>query len=166
VAELRPADPHLAQLNSLDHAFQTLINSDDGMKIGRTAARQMWGNGWKEARSSVVLAEAVSRWLGPDHVEILAFWNDDGQQHAIAVVGQYALSDEGVTSVDHILLEFCRRYRTSSRAARLAPLDVEASGLNFTMGDSVAEQSIAHLTTLLTKAIDPSIAMMVLQPGS
>ncbi len=158
-------DPHLTLAASLDRAFLAVLNSDDGMKTGRTTARQMWGNGWKEARASVVLAEAVARWLGRDRVSIQAFWNGDGPQHAVASIGRYAISGEGIATVDDIFKECCRRYRTAPKAARFEPLDAEASGLKFTMGDVVAEQSIARLTTMLTTTIDREVALMVLDPG-
>jgi hypothetical protein len=165
VTAFKSQDPHLTLAASLDRAFLTVINSDDGMKIGRTTARQMWGNGWKEARSSVVLAEAVARWLGKDLVRILAFWNNDGQQHVVASIGEYAISGEGITTVDDIFKECCRRYHTAPKAAHFEPLDAEVSGLRFTMGDVVAEQSIARLTTMLTTTIDREVALMVLDPG-
>jgi hypothetical protein len=74
-------------------------------------------------------------------------------------------SGQGITTVDHIFRELCCRYHTAPEVARLAPLDADASGLKFTMGDVVAEQSIARLTTMLTKAIDREVVLMLLDPG-
>lgn len=157
------SDPRMAVLASLERDFMAVINSGDGTKIGRAAARQMWGNGWKEARASAVLAEAVRRWLGHDAVEVLAFCNDEGPLEVMATVGPYGISGEGIASAEHVFYDWCRRFHLSANDARFVPFDPSEATLQFTSGDAVAEQAIAHLSKLFERAIDPGVALMVLQ---
>jgi hypothetical protein len=160
----RRDDHPVGVIASLDRAFRGAIKSGDGVQIGRTAAREMWGDGWKEARSSYVLAEAVAGWLGKDAVQIQAFWNAQGQQHVVATVGEFAISGDGITTVDRALAELCRRYHSGPDVARLAPFDPETAGLRFTIGDVVAAQSISRLAAILTRSIDREVALVVLRP--
>ncbi len=163
MAALGQTDPRYAIVGSLDRAVLGVLNSGDGSKVGRTAARQLWGNGWKEPRASAVLAEAVARWLGAGRVTVVAFYSDNGPLHVVATIGSYAVSGEGISSTEHFFNECCRRYRVAPGSASFRLFDANETWLQFTVNDAVAEQSITHLVALLNRSIDPEVALVVLE---
>ena len=163
MAALSQPDARLGLVGSLDHAFMGALNSSEGAKLGRTAARQLWGNGWREPRASAVLSEAIARWLGSGHVTTVAFCQDNRPLLVVATVGSYGFTGDGISSADHVYNDCCKRFRVAPRSASFRMFDPNETGLQFTVNDAVAEQSITHLVALLNRALDPEVALVVLE---
>ena len=63
-------------LASLNRSFQAVLVSEEAAGIGRAVAQIVRGDGWREAKSSVVLVEAIMTWLGRDAVIPMGFYSN------------------------------------------------------------------------------------------
>lgn len=151
-------------VTSLKREFSAVLVSEEAANIGRTVAQIVRGDGWQEAKSSLVLIEAVRQWLGPDAVEPLGFYaNGTGPVEIVGKVGSFYLTGHGIDVEEDILVNSCQRHRGARfSSSYFQEVDLSQANPRMTMGTPIAERAIERMAALLGEEIDPEIARVVL----
>lgn len=149
---------------SLNRGLQTVLVSEEAAGIGRAVAQIVRGDGWREAKSSAVMVEAVIGWLGRDVVTPVGFFsNGTGPVEALAKVGRYYITGRGIDHEDDLIINCCERHRGARFSqSRTEEMDLSAPNSRFAMGSPLAQRSAARLAVLLAEELDPEIARVVL----
>ena len=151
-------------LISLNRSFQAVLVSEEAAGIGRAVAQIVRGDGWREAKTSQVLVEAIMIWLGRDVVTPVGFFsNGTGPVEVLAKVGVHYMTCLGLDTEENLIIDCCERHR----GARFSQSRVEAVDLNqpsarFTMGTPLAQRAADRLAILFAEELDPEIARVIL----
>lgn len=148
---------------SLNREFRAVLVGEEAAGIGRAVAQIVRGEGWEEARASAVLTEAIVSWLGLDAVHPLGFYADGtGPVEVIAKVGNYYITGHGIENDEDMTVNACQRHRARFSQSRLDELDLSKPNPRFTMASPFAQRAAERMGELLSEAIDPEIARVVL----
>jgi hypothetical protein len=148
---------------SLSREFRAVLVNEEAAGIGRIVAQIVRGDGWHEAKASLVLIEAVRGWLGADAVQPLGFFADGtGPVSVVGKVGKYYLTGHGIESEDDLLVNACQRHRARFSQSHFEEMDLSQPNPRFTMGTPVAGRAAERMAELLGEEIDPEIARVVL----
>jgi hypothetical protein len=150
-------------VTSLDREFLAVLGSEEPAAIGRAVAQIVRGDGWHEAKASAVLVQAIVAWLGPNFVWPTGFYaNGTGPVEVVAKVGNYYITGHGIETQDDLTVDCCQRHRARFSQSRLEDLDLAVPNPRFTMGSPLARRAADRLAALLSEAIDPEVALVVL----
>jgi hypothetical protein len=150
-------------VTSLNREYQAVLVSEEAANIGRTVAQIVRGDGWHESKSSAVLVDAITGWLGRDAVSPLGFFaNGTGPVEVIAQVGNYYITGYGIETADDLTVNCCERHRARFSQSRLDKFDPKSLGQRFTWGSQLAQRAADRLAVLLAQEVDPEIARVVL----
>jgi hypothetical protein len=151
-------------VTSLKREFSAVLVSEEAAGIGRTVAQIVRGDGWQEAKSSLVLIEAIRQWLGPDAVQPLGFFaNGTGPVEIIGKISGFYLSGHGIDTEEDVLVNCCQRHRGARFSqSYFQEVALDQPNPRMTMGTPIAERAIERMAALLGEEIDPEIARVVL----
>ena len=150
-------------VGSLNREYLAILASEEAADMGRAVAQIVRGDGWREAKSSAVLVDAIAGWLGRDAVTALGFYaNGTGPVEIIAKVGQFYITGHGVENEDDLTRNSCERHRARFSQSRLEEFDPGTLVQRFTWGSPLAQRTADRLAVMLAEAIDPEIARVVL----
>ncbi len=151
-------------LASLNRSFQAVLVSEEAAGIGRAVAQIVRGDGWREAKTSVVLVEAIMTWLGRDAVIPMGFYsNGTGPVEFLAKVGTHYITCLGLDTDENLIINCCERHRGARFSqSRVEETDISQPSARFTMGTPLAQRAADRLATLFADELDPEIARVVL----
>jgi hypothetical protein len=148
---------------SLNREFRAVLVNEEAAGIGRAVAQIVRGDGWHEAKSSVVLIEALIGWLGADAVHPLGFYADGtGPVEVVAKVGNYFITTYGIDNEDDLTVNCCQRHRARFSQSRFEEFDLSEPNTRFTMGTQLAQRAADRMAVLFGEEIDAEIARVVL----
>ncbi len=120
---------------SLSREFSSVLVNEEAAGIGRTVAQIVRGDGWHEAKASLVLIESLRAWLGADAVQPLGFYADGtGPVEVVGKVGKYYVTTHGIETEDNLLVNACQRHRARFSQSRFDEINLSQPNTRFTMG--------------------------------
>lgn len=140
----------------------TVLCSEEAANIGRTVAQIVRGDGWREAKASAVLADAIAGWLGRDAVQIFSFYANDCASEVFARIGNFYMSGHGIETEDEITVNCCTRHRSRFSESRLGEYSLKTGESRFLWGTPLAQRASERLAAMFTEEVDPEIARVVL----
>jgi hypothetical protein len=150
-------------VTSLNREFLAVLSNEEVAGIGRAVAQIVRGDGWHEAKASVVLIGSIVAWLGADAVKPLGFHgNGLGPVEVVAKVGKYYITGFGIENEDDLTVNACQRHRARFSQSRFEDMDLGLSNTRFTMGSPLAQRAADRVAAILSEEIDPEIALVVL----
>jgi hypothetical protein len=150
-------------VQSLNREFRAVLVNEEAAGIGRTVAQIVRGDGWHEAKASLVLIESVRAWLGGDAVQPLGFYADGtGPVEIVGKVGNYYLTGHGIETEEDITVNCCQRHRARFSQSRLEEVNLSQPNPRLTMGSPLAQRAAERMAVLLAEEVDPDIARMIL----
>jgi hypothetical protein len=141
-----------------------VLVSEEAAGIGRAVAQIVRGDGWREAKSSVVLLEAIIIWLGRDAVIPVGFYsNGTGPVEALAKVGNHYITCLGLDTEENLIINCCERHRGARFSqSRVEEIDLSQPSTRFTMGTPLAQRAADRMAVLFAEELDPEIARVIL----
>jgi hypothetical protein len=140
-----------------------VLVSEEAANIGRAIAQIVRGDGWMEARSSAVLVEALTIWLGKDSVQTMGFYaNGTGPVEVVGKVGEYYITAHGIEKEGDLTVNCCERHRARFSQSRLDDYDLKSANTRFNWGTPLTQRAADRLAGLLKEEVDPEIARVVL----
>jgi hypothetical protein len=163
VSEGSQSERATASLLSLEREFLRVLASPEAVKIGRSIYRARVGDGWSDPRTSAVLADAVARWLDPNCVKLLGFYNDgDEPRVVVAAIGNVVISRAGFSGIDDAFTRCCEAHGAGSGNPFFGEFMPFSSGRYVAWADEFSEQAIVRMADLLSDEVDPDVARLVL----
>jgi hypothetical protein len=148
---------------SLAREYQAVLVSEEAAEIGRAVAQIVRGDGWHEAKASMVLVDAIAGWLGRDVVTPVGFFaNGTGPVEVIARVGNYYITGYGIEGAEDLTVNCCERHRSRFSQSRLDGFEAPQLGTRFAWGNPGAQRAADRLAVLLAEQVDPEIARVIL----
>ncbi len=142
----------------------SVLVSEEAAGIGRSVAQIVRGDGWQEAKASLVFVEALRGWLGADAVQPLGFFaNGTGPVEILGKVGNYYLSGHGIDTEENLMVNCCQRSRGARfSASYFQEVNLATPNNRMTMGTPLAQRAAERMAELLGEEIDAEIARVVL----
>jgi hypothetical protein len=148
---------------SLHRELRAVLAGEEAGNIGRAIAQIATGDGWLEARSSAVLADAIGVWLGRDAVAMVAFVDGGiGPVEVAARVGDHFITARDIQTEQDLTISCCERHRARFSQATVDAYDLAAKNPRFNWGTPLAQKAVDRLAALLSEEIDPEVARVVL----
>jgi hypothetical protein len=151
-------------VQSLNREFCAVLVSEEAATIGRAAAQIVRGDGWHEARASVVLVEALRLWLGADAVQPLGYFaNGTGPVEILGKVGKFYFSGHGIDVEEDVAVNCSQRNRGARfSASYFEEVDISKPNPRMTMGTPLARQAAERMAELFAEELDAEIARVIL----
>ena len=150
-------------VQSLNREYSSVLVSEEAAGIGRTVAQIVRGDGWHEAKASLVLVESLRLWLGPDAVQPLGFYaGGTGPVEILGKVGKFYLTGHGIDTDEDVLVNCCQRHRARFSGSYFEEVDLAKPNPRLTMATPVAVRAAERMAELFTEEIDGEIARVIL----
>ena len=148
---------------TLERDFLAILSSEEAGGIGRSVVEIPYGDGWRDARASAVLAGAVIGWLSPDAAQAFGFFADEnGPLEIIARVGRFYITGHGIESYHNLTTHCSERHGTDPGQAHLDVFTITKPDTRFTMDGALARRASARMAALLGVELDREAVLAVL----